>query len=204
MATIDLDHILTTLGARAWEVPDQSRARVAGGLALSVYAGHTRDQGTPYLLHPLAVVDVLRSELGVTLPETLVLGLLHDALEVSPGTEALLVHRLGGTITTRLRAMTADHRLQGRPKASGDEARWRAKQAALPSEELLVRFADRIHNLRDLSASPNSDRQWKYLRGLTDFYLPLAEAARPINPQLAAAHALLHAEYIRHQQEVRP
>ncbi|MFH8472492.1 HD domain-containing protein [Streptomyces sp. NPDC018000] len=204
MAIIDLDHILTTLGAPAWEARSQSRARVAASIALSVYAGHTRDQGTPYLLHPLAVVDVLRSELGVTLPETLVLGLLHDALEVDAGSEALLVHQLGGTFTTRLRAMTADHRLEGRPKDAGDEARWRAKQAALPSEELLVRLADRIHNLRDLSASPNLDRQGKYLRSLADFYLPLAEAARPLSPHLEAAYALLHTEYIRHQQEVRP
>ncbi|WP_212913017.1 HD domain-containing protein [Streptomyces sp. TS71-3] len=204
MASIDLAHLLATLGARAWPFQSHSRARVAAGLALTIYAGHTRDQGTPYLHHPLAVVTILRSELGVTLPETLLVGLLHDALEVDPGSESLVVHQLGEVFAARLRAMTPDHRLARRPKEPGDEIRWRMKTAALPAEDLLVRLADRVHNLRDLAASPNSERRSKFIRNLADFHLPLAEAARPLSPQLATAHALLHHEYVRHQQEVRP
>jgi (p)ppGpp synthase/HD superfamily hydrolase len=204
MNPIDLDHILTMLGAAAWDTDEQSRARVAGGLALTVYDGHTRDQGTPYLEHPLAVITLLRREIGVSHPETLLLALLHDALEVAPGSEALLVQHLGGPFTARLRAMTADHRLEQRCKAVGDETRWRAKQAALPSEDLLVRLADRLHNLRDLAASPNSDRRQRYLQSLADFQLPLADAARGLSPHLEAMHALLHTEYVRHRQEIRP
>ncbi|MFI2350987.1 HD domain-containing protein [Streptomyces sp. NPDC019443] len=204
MGAIDLAHVLSTLRTAACPANEHSRARVAAGLALTIYAGHTRDQGTPYLQHPLAVVTILRSELGVTQSETLLLGLLHDALEVDPGSEALVTHQLGEAFTARLRAMTPDHRLERRPKAPGDETRWRRKTAALPGEELLVRLADRIHNLRDLAASPNHERRRKFVRNLTEFHLPLAEAARPLSPEHGAAHALLHAEYVRHQQEVRP
>ncbi|MFF2411385.1 HD domain-containing protein [Streptomyces sp. NPDC058092] len=203
MVAIDLAHVLSTLGTAAWSGEDRSRARVAVGLALTIYAGHTRDQGTPYIQHPLAVVTILRSELGVTQPETLLLGLLHDALEVDPGSEALVTHQLGGAFAARLRAMTPDHRVERRLKAPSDETRWRMKTAALPAEELLVRLADRIHNLRDLAASPNHERRQNFVRNLTEFHLPLAEAARPLSPELGAAHALLHAEYVRHQQEVR-
>ncbi|WP_338671704.1 HD domain-containing protein [Streptomyces sp. SCSIO 30461] len=204
MNPIDLDHVLTTLGAAAWSTDEQSRARVAGALALTVYDSRTRDQGTPYLEHPLAVVTLLRAEIRVSHPEALLLALLHDALEVAPESEALLVQHLGAPFTNRLRAMTADHRLEERPKAVGDETGWRFKQAALPSEDLLVRLADRLHNLRDLSASPNVDRRRRFLRSLKDFYLPLAEAARGLSPQLEAMRALLHAEYVQQQQEVRP
>ncbi|MBP0459595.1 HD domain-containing protein [Streptomyces montanisoli] len=204
MKPIDLDHVLTVLGDAARTADQQSRARVAGGLALTVYDGHTRDQGSPYLEHPLAVVTILRTEIGVGRSETLFLGLLHDALEVAPESEALLVDHLGGAFTARVRAMTADHRLEQRSKASGDETRWRAKQAALPPEDLLVRLADRLHNLRDLGASPNLDRRQRFLQSLNDFHLPLADAARGLSPQLAAMHALLHAEYVRQQQEARP
>ncbi|MFH9957492.1 HD domain-containing protein [Streptomyces roseolus] len=204
MNPINLDHVLTVLGAAAWSTDEQSRARVAGALALTVYDGHTRDQGTPYLEHPLAVVTLLRTEIRVSHPETLLLALLHDALEVAPESEALLVQHLGAPFTCRLRAMTADHRLDQRPKAAGDESSWRFKQAALPSEDLLVRLADRLHNLRDVAASPNVDRRRRFLRSLEDFYLPLADAARGLSPHLAAMHALLHAEYARQQQEVRP
>ncbi|WP_406410578.1 HD domain-containing protein [Streptomyces halstedii] len=204
MAATDLPHILTTLGATAWPAGESSRARVAAGLALTIYARHTRDQGTPYLQHPLAVVAILRHELGVTQPETLLLGLLHDALEVDPSSEALVTHQLGAPFAERLRAMTPDHRLEQRPKAPGDETRWRMKTAALPAEQLLVRLADRIHNLRDLAASPNQERRRKFVRNLTDFHLPLADAARHLSPHLEAAHALLNAEYVHHQQEVHP
>ncbi|MEU5657968.1 HD domain-containing protein [Streptomyces sp. NPDC047737] len=204
MAPTDLPHILTTLAPAAWSARASSRARVAAGLALTIYAGHTRDQGTPYLQHPLAVVAILRHELGVTQPETLLLGLLHDALEVDPSSETLVTHHLGAPFAERLRAMTPDHRLEQRPKAPGDETRWRTKTAALPAEELLVRLADRIHNLRDLAASPNHERRRKFVRNLTDFHLPLAYAARHLSPHLEAAHTLLNAEYVHHQQEVRP
>lgn len=199
-----LDHVLTVLGATTWSADEQHRARVAGGLALTVYDGHTRDQDTPYLEHPLAVVTLLRTETDVSHPETLLLALLHDALEVAPGSEALIIQHLGAPFTTRLRAMTADHRLERRPKAAHDETRWRAKQAGLAPEDLLVRFADRLHNLRDLTASPNADRRRRFLQSLEDFHLPLADAARGLSPQLATMHVLLHAEYVRHQQEVRP
>ncbi|MBV2356431.1 HD domain-containing protein [Streptomyces sp. J2-1] len=204
MKPVDLVHVLTVLGTAAWSADEQSRARAAGDLALTVYDGHTRDQGTPYLEHPLAVITLLRTEIGVSHHETLLLALLHDALEVAPESEALLVQHLGGPFTARLRAMTADHRLEQRPKAAGDETHWRAKQAALPPEDLLVRLADRIHNLRDLAASPNHDRRRRFLQSLGDFHLPLAEAACGLGPHLKAAHALLHSEYVRHQQEVRP
>lgn len=204
MNPIDLDHVLTVLGADAWSADEQSRARVAGALALTVYDGHTRDQGTPYLEHPLAIITLLRTEIGVSQVETLLVALLHDALEVAPASEALLVQHLGAPFTARLRAMTADHRLEQRPKAAGDETRWRFKQAALPPEDLLVRLADRLHNLRDLAASPNLDRRRRFVQSLEDFHLPLADAARGLSPHLEAMHARLHAEYARHHQEVRP
>ncbi|KAB8166402.1 HD domain-containing protein [Streptomyces sp. 3MP-14] len=204
MNPIDPDHILTALGAAAWNPDEQSRARVAGGLARAVYDGHTRDQGTPYLHHPLAVVTLLRTEIGLACPETLLLALLHDALEVAPEAETEISHQLGRPFTTRLRAITADHRLEQRPKSLDDDARWRAKQAALPPEDLLVRLADRLHNLRDLGASPNPDRRRRFLRNLHDFHLPLADTARHLTPELATMRARLHAEYVRQQRKARP
>nr|WP_240981407.1 MULTISPECIES: HD domain-containing protein [unclassified Streptomyces] len=154
--------------------------------------------------HPLAIITLFATEIRVSQVETLLVALLHDALEVVPESEALLVQHLGGRFADRLRGMTADHRLEQRPKGAGDATRWRFKQAALPPEELLVRLADRLHNLRDLAASLDVDRRRWFLQSLRDFYLPLADAARGLSPHLAAMHALLHAEYVRHQQEVRP
>ncbi|MFI1419321.1 HD domain-containing protein [Streptomyces sp. NPDC020731] len=201
MSSLHLHQVLTALGCTTWDTDARARARIAGDLALTTYRGHTRDQGTPYLEHPLAVVTILRKEIRVTHPETLLLALLHDALEIAPNAQEELTRRLGAPFTARLRALTADHRLERRAKADGDETRWRAKQEALPPEDLLVRLADRLHNLRDLAASPNTGRRDRFLRTLEDFHLPLAAAARDLNPHLAAMNALLHAEYARSQQE---
>ncbi|GAB2917127.1 HD domain-containing protein [Streptomyces mayteni] len=195
--------ILHLLGAAAWPNTDQSRARKAATLAISVYSGHFRDQGTPYIHHPLAVVALLRVELAVTSPDTLLLGLLHDALEISPESEPLLTTHLGQYFVEHLRAMTPDHRLAQRGKRHGDEAAWRAKTARLDPELLLVRLADRIHNLRDLRNSPNINRRAQFVAALTEFYLPLAETSRSPNTQLNAARSLLRAEYERYHQHGR-
>lgn len=192
--------ILYALGASAWSEADRVRAEKALVLASTVYAGHTRDQGTPYIDHPLAVVTILRTELAVTAPDTLLLGLLHDALEVSPSAGPLLTACLGKDFVTILRAMTPDHRLDQRTKRLGDEAAWRAKTAGLGPEPLLVRLADRIHNLRDLRNSPDTGRRERFVTALIEFYLPLANSTRLASTQLDAACSLLQAEYERYQQ----
>ncbi len=201
----DLTPILTTLGIQDWCREHQAHGRRAARLALTVYEGHQRDQGTPYLEHPVAVVRILRTELSVSEPTTLTLGLLHDALEVAPHTADQITAGLGEAFTDRLRAMTPDHRLQQRAKHAGDDAAWRSKTTTLDATGLLVRLADRVHNLRDLQHSPDAARRSRYLLALADFYLPLADAVAHLYPPLAAARDLLRAECTRaegHQREV--
>ena len=197
----EADVILSALHVTTWNQADQERGRQAAALAVAVYAGHTRDQGTPYLQHPLAVVEILRDELAVTAPRTLLIGLLHDALEISPGSAPTVAGLLGGDFAEQLRAMTPDHRLEQRPKLPGDEAAWRAKTVRLAPEGLLVRLADRIHNLRDLRNSPNTARRERFAAALSEFYLPLAERARTTDTHLEAACALLSAEYERSRRD---
>lgn len=195
----DIDSILAILNTAAWPAEQHDRARAAAALSLSVYGGRVRDQGTPYIEHPLAVVAILRNELNVTKPETLILGLLHDALEVSPGSEPEIITHLGRLCAEELRAMTPDHRLEDRPKQGADEAAWRTKVKCLNPDGLLIRFADRIHNLRDLRHSPDQQRHQRFIASLVEFYLPLAKAAQTQAPQLKAAYELLHEEYEQYQ-----
>jgi GTP pyrophosphokinase len=195
--------VLKALQADAWNQADYTRAQSAAALALDIYSGHTRDQGTPYLHHPVAVVAILRDELAVTSPTTLLLGLLHDALEISPESASAVAAELGQEFAERLREMTPDHRLERRPKQPGDEAAWQAKTGRLGPEPLLVRVTDRIHNLRDLQNSTAPGRRERFVAALVDFYLPLAEAARSMDTHLDAACALLRAEYERYTHETR-
>lgn len=198
LPTPEATAILDALQAGTWDQADYTRAQTSASLALSIYAGHTRDQGTPYLHHPVAVVAILRDELAVTTPTTLLLGLLHDALEISPDSASAVAAGLGEEFAERLRQMTPDHRLERRPKQPGDEAAWRAKTTRLGPELLLVRLTDRIHNLRDLRSSTDPGRRERFVVALVDFYLPLAETSRSVNTHLDAACALLRAEYQRY------
>ncbi|MEU7576753.1 HD domain-containing protein [Streptomyces sp. NPDC041068] len=183
------------LGLKDWAAPDRERGRHAIALAIAIYSGHVRDQGTPYINHPVRVVTILRSELGVVEPDLLILGLLHDALEISPSAEPLIESGLGRPLAQHLRAMTPDHRLEQRPKQPRDADAWHTKIQALGSDELLVRLADRIDNLRDLRHSPDPGRQARFLSTLTGTYLPLAEKHRDASAPLRAAHELLTAEH---------
>jgi GTP pyrophosphokinase len=195
----DRNSILAVLNTNAWPAGHHDRGLVATELSLTVYEGRTRDQGTAYIEHPLAVVVILRDELHITRPETLILGLLHDALEVSPSSELEIAARLGRSFAENLRALTPDHRLEDRPKRATDEAAWRTKMQRLSADGLLIRFADRIHNLRDLSRSPDTFRRQRYIASLVDFYLPLAEAAQTEGAELKAAYELLMGEYDRYR-----
>ncbi|MGW0885351.1 HD domain-containing protein [Streptomyces sp. NPDC002671] len=183
------------LGLSGWPQPERERGQRAAALATAIYAGHVRDQGTPYISHPVRVVTVLKNELGVTEPDLLILGLLHDALEVCPSAGPLIASGLGRAFAQRLRSITPDHRLERRPKQPWDADAWHDKIQALGPDELLVRLADRIDNLRDLRHSPDPDRRARFLSSLTRTYLPLAEESRDIGAPLRAAWKLLSAEY---------
>ncbi|MEV0168967.1 HD domain-containing protein [Nonomuraea fuscirosea] len=200
----DRDRIIAALGADDWPAELYARALSAATVSLSVYGNRVRDQGTPYIEHPLAVVAILRCELGVTDPETLLLGLLHDALEVSAGSESDLAPYLDRFLIAELRAMTPDHRLEDRPRRATDEVAWRAKVRSLSAGGLLIRFADRIHNLRDLRRSPDVSRHRRFIASLVDFYIPLAEEAQTDGPQVQAAYELLLKEYDVYRSSAMP
>ncbi|MFB6517619.1 HD domain-containing protein [Streptomyces sp. NPDC056401] len=193
--------VWSALGAASWEPGQQTTARTCAAIAMTLYGGHTRDQGTPYIEHPMAVVEILREELGVVCPKALMTGLLHDVLEINPGARDLIGRRLGPKFANRLADITPDHRLEQRAKGSGDRQAWREKTTALEPVPLLIRLADRIHNTRDLDNSPDAGRRARFLDDLAAFYLPLAEARRAASPQLAAAYQVLRREYDTHQEE---
>ncbi|MFB8088410.1 HD domain-containing protein [Streptomyces sp. NPDC055992] len=183
------------LGLQSWAAPDQQRGRRATALAIAVYSGHVRDQGTPYITHPVRVVTILRNELGVAGPDVLILGLLHDALEVSPSAQQSIETDLGEGFVNQLRSMTPDHRLERRLKQPHDADAWHAKIQALGPDEFLVRLADRIDNLRDLRNSPDSGRRARFLTTLVGAYLPLAEDRQGESVPLRAAYKLLTREH---------
>lgn len=188
------EQITTRLGIDTWETAHREHGLRAVQVAGRVYEGVTRDQGTPYIEHPVAVAEILRDEATLTQPRVLVLALLHDALEVRPDAAAEITERLGSATTDTLRALTPDHRLAGRRREPGDDDAYHRKIASLPDELLAVKLADRVHNLRDLPASTNPDRDHRFRTQLVGFYLPLARTRAATNPAIASLAAILARE----------
>lgn len=157
-----------------WSAESTFRVRTACWLARIGYAGIQRDQGTPYLEHPHSVARILHSELRVGDPELLIVGLLHDLLEVRPHLEPRVRAALGDGVGDALVALTPEHRLQQRTRLPSDTACFQAKVRRLTAPLLAVRLADRLANLRDLRFAPR-ERHTRFIADLIGFTLPLAQ-----------------------------
>ena len=108
---------------------------------------------TPYINHPIALVNVLVNEGGVLSWDVLCAALLHDVIEDTETTEKELVEHFGKKIAAIVMELTDDKAL---PK---EERKLRQVQhaPAASHEAKLVKLADKICNLRDILTNPPSD-----------------------------------------------
>jgi guanosine-3',5'-bis(diphosphate) 3'-pyrophosphohydrolase len=126
----------------------------------SAFAAHKhRDQrrkgaeASPYINHPIAVANVLANEAGITDPTILAAALLHDTIEDTDTTAKELEAQFGQDIAGIVVEVTDDKSL---PKM--ERKRLQIEHAASLSEKAkLVKLADKICNVRDMSQSPPVD-----------------------------------------------
>jgi guanosine-3',5'-bis(diphosphate) 3'-pyrophosphohydrolase len=139
---------------------ETNSAPVSIVLAASAFAAHKhRDQrrkgadASPYINHPIAVANVLANEAGVTDATTLAAALLHDTIEDTDTTVEELERVFGREIAAVVLEVTDDKKLpkQVRKRLQIEHA------ATLSRQAKLVKLADKICNLRDMSRSPPLD-----------------------------------------------
>jgi len=107
-------------------------------------------EASPYINHPIALADLLANEAGVEDPVTLCAALLHDTIEDTETTYAELRRLFGRAIADVVREVTDDKNLD---KALRKELQ--VKHAPYLSQRAkLVKLADKICNLRDMSTNP--------------------------------------------------
>jgi guanosine-3',5'-bis(diphosphate) 3'-pyrophosphohydrolase len=135
-------------------------APVSVVLAASAFAAHKhRDQrrkgkdASPYINHPIAVANVLANEAAITDATTLAAALLHDTIEDTDTTVEELEGEFGLEIAAVVLEVTDDKKLpkQVRKRLQIEHA------ATLSRNAKLVKLADKICNLRDMSRSPPVD-----------------------------------------------
>ena len=157
------------LGAVSQEAVEMVSA--AYSLAEKAHDGQTRDEGTPYILHPLRVAAFL-AELGHRDPELLAAALLHDTLEDSDLTEGEIEAKFGGRVAALVRTLTKPY-IPSLPRIERDRLYY-SQLASAPRDALVIKLADRLDNVRYLHLSPVRGKASAYLRETEERYLPLA------------------------------
>jgi len=144
--------------------------------AEKAHVGQKRRSGDPYILHPCMVARILVEELDIKNPEILAAALLHDTVEdVKTVTIEQIAELFGKNVAamvdgcTKIIHYSGDkqtfYKLVHRKIFSG---------AASRLEVMLIKMADRLHNLRTLAAMPR-DRRQKIADETLDIYAPMAK-----------------------------
>jgi len=134
-----------------------------------------RRSGEAYIMHPCSVAKILAEEMDVVDPEILSAALLHDTVEdVEYVTIELVGERFGSYVAAIVEGCTkVTQDSSDKQTLSKKVHRKIFSGASLRPEVMLVKLADRLHNLRTLGAMPKHKRQ-KISDETLDIYAPLA------------------------------
>ena len=143
--------------------------------ATDAHADQWRRSGEAYIMHPCSVAKILAAEMDVLDPEILSAALLHDTVEdVDEVTIELVDEKFGSYVAAIVEGCTKITRDSSDKQSLSKEVHRKLfSGAALRPEVMLVKLADRLHNLRTLKAMPPAKRQ-KISDETLDIYAPLA------------------------------
>jgi GTP pyrophosphokinase len=143
--------------------------------AIEAHGDQWRRSGDAYILHPCSVARILAEEMDIAYPEILAAALLHDTVEdVAEVTAELVGQRFGSYVQTIVEGCTKVTHVSGDKQANSRNTHRKIfTGAALRPEVMLVKLADRLHNLRTLRAMPMAKRQ-RIADETIDIYAPLA------------------------------
>ncbi|MFN7783007.1 MAG: RelA/SpoT family protein [Lysobacterales bacterium] len=155
----------------AEQIPTVKHAYHVGAVA---HDGQTRKSGEPYITHPLAVAGIL-AELGMDV-ETLCAAILHDALEDTQLGREAISGEFGEAVAELVDGVTKLDKLSFRDRNEAMAESFRKMLLAMARDlrVILIKLADRLHNMRTIgSMSPDSRR--RIARETLDIYAPIAQ-----------------------------
>lgn len=151
---------------------DKKNIRAAYELAVEAHSSQRRKSGEPYILHPIAVARICAEEIGLG-PTAIVAALLHDVVEDTEVTLTDLREQFGHRIAKMVDGLT---KLDGAYNTDSPQAENFQKVLSTLVEDVrivLVKMADRLHNMRTLGAMP-PHKQLKIAAETSYIYAPLA------------------------------
>jgi GTP pyrophosphokinase len=147
----------------------------AYGVAYDAHAAQKRDNGEPYITHPLAVATILA---GYRLDaSSIVTALLHDVIEDTSVTLASVQKRFGAEVAGLVDGVTKLTRLELQSDRTKQAENFRKLVLAMSKDirVLIVKLADRLHNMRTINAVRTPERRQRIARETMEIYAPLAE-----------------------------
>ena len=144
-------------------------------MAVKAHGDQQRDNGDPYITHPLAVADILASYRLDT--GSIVTALLHDVVEDTGVKLRDIEQRFGPAVAGLVDGVTKLTKLE--LKATRDKQAENFRKLVLAMSQdirvLLVKLADRLHNMRTLHFVESAERRQRIARETMEIYAPLAE-----------------------------
>jgi (p)ppGpp synthase/HD superfamily hydrolase len=148
---------------------DVELIRRAYDVAAYWHQGQTRLSGDPYITHPLAVATIL-AETGAD-DETLCAAMLHDTIEDTPCTLAVLSCEFGAEVAALVAGTAALDQLKG--SRGRKLAQVMAAATSADNRLLAIKVADRLHNMRTVEFIAHA-KQLRKARESLDFFAPAA------------------------------
>ncbi len=172
----DLPDYVRELEQAAHYLPAAQRELLlrAWSIGAAAHAGQTRKSGEPYITHPVAVARVLADQ-GLDV-ETLVAAILHDTLEDTPLTPESITTEFGATVTELVDGVTKLDKLQFRDRQEANAESFRKMLLAMSRDlrVILIKLADRLHNMRTLGAQSAEARR-RIATETLEIYAPIAQ-----------------------------
>jgi Guanosine polyphosphate pyrophosphohydrolases/synthetases len=171
----DLDAYRQVMQSFIGDGPETAVFWDALAFAVQAHDAQWRRSGDSYIMHPCSVAKILAEELDIRNPEILAAALLHDTVEdVEDITGEVIRKRFGANVEAIVEGCTkVTHYTGDRQSFNKLVHRKIFSGAAAKLEVMIVKLADRLHNLRTLSSMPRDKRQ-KIADETLDIYAPLA------------------------------
>ncbi|MBS0414915.1 MAG: bifunctional (p)ppGpp synthetase/guanosine-3',5'-bis(diphosphate) 3'-pyrophosphohydrolase [Proteobacteria bacterium] len=155
------------------DAADVERVRQAYRFADTAHLGQLRHSGEPYITHPIAVA-AQAAEWKLDAP-AIMAALLHDTMEDCGVTKADLVERFGAPVAELVDGLTKLDKLRFNTREEGQAESFRKMLLAMARDVrvILVKLADRLHNMRTMGDMPRN--KWGRISSETlDVYAPIA------------------------------
>ena len=147
----------------------------AYSFALDAHQNQKREEGVPYIFHPVAVANIL-TDLKLD-SATITTGLLHDTIEDTNVTYETVKKEFGEEVANLVDGVTKLSALED--KATNDSKAENFRKLILATSKdirvLLVKLADRLHNMRTIQYLKDKDKIIKKAKETMEIYAPLAD-----------------------------